>query len=72
MNTQGGPRTWKGSVRSLNSPGEQLFTGVAVTIVGMVVVSNEQHQIGNYQYLGYMSAGVLLLCLWFAGRLGVK
>jgi predicted MFS family arabinose efflux permease len=66
------PSQTRGSFMSFNSSVQQLFTGVAGTIAGMVVVSNEQHQIGNYQYLGYMSAGVLLLCLWFAGRLGVK
>jgi predicted MFS family arabinose efflux permease len=66
------PSQSRGSFMSFNASVQQLFTGLAGTIAGVVVVSNEQHQIGNYQYLGYMSAGVLLLCIWLAGRLGVK
>lgn len=66
------PSQSRGSFMSFNASVQQLFTGMASTIAGLVVISNEQHQIFNYQYLGYMSAAVLLICLWFAGRLGVK
>ena len=66
------PAASRGSFMSINSSVQQLFTGIAGTVAGLVVVSNEKHQIFHYPYLGVMSAGILLICLWLSGRLGVK
>lgn len=66
------PPANRGSFMSFNSSMQQLFTGVAATIAGLVVSSNAQHQILNYQYLGYLSAGIVLLCLVLARRLQVR
>lgn len=66
------PAQSRGSFMSVNSSVQQLCTGIAGTLAGLVVSSNDQHQIFHYHWLGAMSAGVLLLCVYLARRLGVQ
>jgi predicted MFS family arabinose efflux permease len=62
----------RGSFMSFNSSMQQLFTGAASTIAGLVVYSAADHRIYNYPTLGWMSVGIIAICLLLARRLGVK
>jgi predicted MFS family arabinose efflux permease len=62
----------RGSFMSFTSSMQQLFTGAASTIAGLVVFSAADHRIYNYHILGWMSVGIIAICLLLARRLGVK
>lgn len=62
----------RGSFMSFNSSVQQLFTGAASLLAGLVVFSDEQLRIHNYQWLGYISVFVIAACLLLARRLGVN
>ena len=62
----------RGSFMSFNSSMQQLFTGAASTIAGLVVYSAADHRIYNYPVLGWMSVSIIAICLLLARRLGVK
>jgi predicted MFS family arabinose efflux permease len=61
----------RGSFLSFNSSIQQLFTGLASTLAGFIVVSGPDHKIGHYNWLGYISVAVIALCLLLARRLKV-
>jgi predicted MFS family arabinose efflux permease len=61
----------RGSFMSFNSSVQQLFTGAASILAGVVVYSDEQLRIYNYQWLGYISVVVIAVCLLLARRLGI-
>lgn len=65
------PPQRRGSFMSFNSSIQQLFTGAASTIAGLIVVSDENNRIHHYQWLGFLSAGIILACLVLARRLKV-
>ena len=62
----------RGSFMSFNSSIQQLFTGIASTLAGFIVISGPSNQIINYDILGYISAAIIFICLLLARRLGVK
>lgn len=62
----------RGSFMSINSSVQQLFTGIAGTVAGLIVYSDEQLRLHNYHILGYISVVVIAICLWLARRLGVQ
>ena len=62
----------RGSFMSFNSSTQQLFTGAAGALAGVIVYSDANLRIYNYQWLGYISVVVIALCLLLARRLGVK
>ncbi len=53
---------------SFNSSIQQLGTAAASLIAGFIVVSGTGGKVHRYEWLGYLSVGVLLLCAY----LGVK
>jgi predicted MFS family arabinose efflux permease len=66
------PPAHRGSFMSFNSSVQQLFTGMAGTAAGLIVSSDASHRIFYYHHLGYISVGIILLCLVLSRRLGVK
>jgi predicted MFS family arabinose efflux permease len=62
----------RGSYMSFNSSMQQLFTGAASLLAGMIVYSDETHKIYNYQWLGFISVTIIAICLLLARRLKVK
>ncbi len=62
----------RGSFMSFNSSMQQLFTGAASVLAGIVVYSDENLRIYNYEVLGYISVSVIAICLLLARRLGVS
>ena len=58
----------RGGFMSFNSSVQQLGTFFASIIAGFVVVSGEQGQIYRYEWLGYLSVLVLLICVF----IGIK
>ncbi len=62
----------RGSYMSFNSSMQQLFTGAASLLAGMIVYSDETHKIYNYPWLGYISVTIIAICLLLARRLQVK
>jgi predicted MFS family arabinose efflux permease len=62
----------RGSYMSFNSSMQQLFTGAASLLAGMIVYSDETLKIYNYPLLGYISITIIAICLLLARRLNVK
>lgn len=60
------PITQRGSFMSFNSSVQQLGTSTASFIAGMVVTSNADGKIVHFDSLGWVSVGILLLCLFIA------
>ena len=66
------PSHMRGSFMSFNSSMQQLFTGLAGSLAGMLVVSDARNRILHYHWLGMLSAGIILFCLLLARRLKVE
>jgi predicted MFS family arabinose efflux permease len=67
------PPESRGSFMSFNSSMQQLFTGFASGIAGLVVYSDAvTHRLSHYHVLGYMSAAIIFICMLLGRRLGVK
>jgi MFS transporter, DHA1 family, inner membrane transport protein len=58
----------RGRFMSFNSSFQQLFTGAASIIAGLIVVRDAQGKIYHYQWVGYLSISIVFLC-WFIGRM---
>ena len=56
----------RGRFMSLNSSFQQLFTGMASIIAGLVVYSDASGRIQNYNWVGYLSV-VIVLCMLLIG-----
>lgn len=57
----------RGSFMSLNSSVQQLGTGLASLIAGLIVSENKKGQLLRYEWVGFVSIGVLLAA-FFLGR----
>jgi MFS transporter, DHA1 family, inner membrane transport protein len=66
----------RGQFMSFNSSFQQLFTGFASLISGLIVTEGKNGQISNYNYVGYLSmfivAGTLYLAWKLAKRQGLN
>lgn len=58
----------RGRFMSFNSSFQQLFTGAASIIAGLIVVRDAAGKIHNYNWVGYLSASIVFIC-WFIGRM---
>lgn len=61
----------RGQFMSFNSSFQQLFTGAASIIAGMIVVSDKAGKIYHYNWVGYLSIIIIFIC-WFIGRMLAK
>ncbi|HEU4470580.1 MAG TPA: MFS transporter [Flavisolibacter sp.] len=57
----------RGRFMSLNSSFQQLFTGIASIIAGLIVVRDSQGRIQHYNWVGYLSIAIVF-CMLFIGR----
>lgn len=69
MTTQAVASNTRGSFMSLNSCVQSLGSGLASLISGLVTFSDKSFAIHNYNYLGYISIVLILLCIALAYRL---
>ena len=58
----------RGMFMSFNSSFQQLFTGAASIIAGLIVVRDAQGKIYHYNWVGYLSITIVFMC-WFIGRM---
>src|SRR6056297_1138728 len=65
-----GPKT-RGSFMSVKSALQQLSVAMASLIAGAIVYVNEQGQLDNYYYVGFLSIAFCLLAMWIAPKLKV-
>lgn len=63
------PPSTRGSFMSFNSSVQSLGTSLASFVAGAVVTSNAAGKLEHYGWLGYISIGTLLLCLFLARSL---
>jgi MFS transporter, DHA1 family, inner membrane transport protein len=59
----------RGRFMSFNSSFQQLFTGLAAIISGMIVVRDEAGKIYNYNYVGYLSVAIVFSMLFLGWKL---
>lgn len=59
----------RGSFMSFNSSLQQLGTSAASLIAGMIVINGSGGEIYRYDWLGYLSVLVLLVCAWLGYRI---
>jgi MFS transporter, DHA1 family, inner membrane transport protein len=65
------PPQTRGSFMSINSSMQQLFTGMASTIAGFIIVTDvDTGKISNYNWVGYLSALIILGCVFIANKVG--
>lgn len=62
----------RGQFMSFNSSFQQLFTGLSSIIAGLIVIKTPDGKILHYNWLGYLSAAIVLSSLFFALRLAKK
>lgn len=62
----------RGSFMSFNSSVQQLGTAAASFIAGMIVIKGGDGKIQHYNWLGYFSIVVLVVCFFLARRLFYK
>lgn len=63
------PPEKRGGFMSFNGSIQQLGTTVAATIAGFVVTRSADGKIVHYEWLGYLSIVVLLLCAWLGQKI---
>jgi predicted MFS family arabinose efflux permease len=60
----------RGSFMSINSAVQQLFTGIASIIAGIIVITKKPNpQLLHYSWVGYLSLMIIVFCVFLARRL---
>jgi DHA1 family inner membrane transport protein len=62
----------RGSFMSINSSIQQLATGSAAFVTGLVVYTDAQHHFHHFEYVGYASAFLSLVCIVIGRKLNIK
>jgi DHA1 family inner membrane transport protein len=62
----------RGQFMSFNSSFQQLYTGLASVIAGMIVTQDGRGRILNYNYVGYLSVAIVFGTLFLARRLAMR
>ena len=62
----------RGQFMSFNSSFQQLFTGLASIIAGLIVIKGPDGKIQHYNLVGYLSAAIVFSTVFFAIRLAKK
>jgi predicted MFS family arabinose efflux permease len=62
----------RGRFMSFNSSFQQLFTGAASVIAGLIVVRDEAGKIYRYNWVGYLSVAIVFCCLFIGNMLAKK
>jgi MFS transporter, DHA1 family, inner membrane transport protein len=58
----------RGGFMSINSSAQQLATGIAANISGAIIIETESGRIERYNWVGYLSAALLLISIGLAWR----
>jgi MFS transporter, DHA1 family, inner membrane transport protein len=58
----------RGGFMSINSAVQQLGTGLASLLSGVIVVKADNGALIGYDWVGYLSISLILLCVYLAGR----
>lgn len=56
---------------SLNSSFQQIASGMASILAGMILVKNTDGTLSNYPYVGYMAISATLLAIYLGSKLQV-
>lgn len=59
----------RGSFMSISSSLQQLCAGLAAYVAGVIIVKQPDGTLSNYQWVGYISIGATLICLYLARRI---
>ena len=62
----------RGSFMSINASIQQLATGSAAFVTGLVVYTDAQNHFHNFQYIGYASAILSIVCIIIGKKLRMK
>jgi predicted MFS family arabinose efflux permease len=62
----------RGSFMSINSSIQQLATGTASIVTGLIVYTDAQNHFHNFEYVGYGSAVLSLVCIYIGSKLRIK
>lgn len=62
----------RGQFMSFNSSFQQLFTGMASIIAGLIVIEDAHGKIHHYNWVGYLSVIVILSTVFIARRLAMR
>lgn len=62
----------RGQFMSFNSSFQQLFTGMASVIAGMIVVKDPAGRIQHYNWVGYLSVTIIFLSVFIARALAAR
>jgi MFS transporter, DHA1 family, inner membrane transport protein len=62
----------RGSFQSFNSSMQQLGSGLAALVSGFIVVKGDKGEIQHYDWVGFLSIGVLLVSLFIGRRIFKK
>ena len=62
----------RGRFMSFNSSFQQLFTGMASVIAGLIVVVDKSGKIQRYNWVGYLSIAIVASCFFIARRLAKR
>ena len=59
----------RGSFMSFNGSVQQLGTAIASFVSGMIVIKGDNGQIYRYEWLGYLSVFILIVCAWLGNSI---
>ncbi len=61
----------RGSFMSFNSSMQQLFTGIASTIAGLIITTDKNsNRLMHYNWVGYLSLAIILFCVFLGYKVG--
>lgn len=63
---------FRGGFMSVNSSLQQLSSGLAAYVSGMIVIETATGELINYNYIGYFAAALSLVCIWLGWKLVEK
>ncbi len=56
---------------SFNSSMQQLFTGIASTVAGLIIVTEKNsNKLIHYDWVGYLSLAMILFCVFLGHKVG--
>jgi DHA1 family inner membrane transport protein len=62
----------RGSFMSFSSAMQQMMAGVASYVAGLIVTKAPDGTLNGYNYVGYISVALTMLCIFLARRLKIK
>ena len=60
---------YRGGFMNVNSSTQNIATGLASLIAGLIVTTNANGELAHYNYIGYFAIIVSVLCMFIASKL---